>query len=85
VAVIADGDFLSNEYLANGFNLDLGLSLINWLSLDDAYVSIPVRAARDRRLDMSVGEKFGMIVFLFGVPLAAACTGIVVWWRRRKR
>ncbi|MDH5184919.1 MAG: GldG family protein, partial [Gammaproteobacteria bacterium] len=31
VAVIGDGDFLSNNYLGNGANLDLGLGLINWL------------------------------------------------------
>jgi ABC-type uncharacterized transport system involved in gliding motility auxiliary subunit len=86
VAMIADGDFLSNAFIANGGNVDLGLSLVNWLSRDDAYVSIPVRAARDRRLELSRGAQIGLVgVFLFGLPLAMIGGGVTVWWRRRKR
>ena len=86
LAVVADGDFLSNAFIANGGNLDLGLSLVNWLSRDDAYVSIPVRAARDRRLELSHGTQLALVgVFLFGLPLAFIGSGIGVWWRRRKR
>jgi ABC-type uncharacterized transport system involved in gliding motility auxiliary subunit len=86
IAVLADGDFISNSFIENGVNLDFGLSLINWLSLDDAYVNIPVRAARDRRLDLSQGVKLGfVIVFLFGLPIGFIGTGVAIWWRRRKR
>ena len=86
VAVIADGDFLSNSFLANAGNLDLGLSLSNWLSQDDAYVSIPVRAARDRRIELSPAAQVALVlVFLFGFPIAFIAGGISVWWRRRKR
>jgi ABC-type uncharacterized transport system involved in gliding motility auxiliary subunit len=86
VAVIADGDFLSNAFIANAGNLDLGLSLVNWLSQDDAYVSIPVRAARDRRIDLSGTAQLALVlVFLLGLPLAFIGGGVCVWWRRRKR
>jgi ABC-type uncharacterized transport system involved in gliding motility auxiliary subunit len=86
VAVIADGDFLSNAFIPNGGNLDLGLSLVNWLARDDAYVSIPVRTARDRRLELSPGTQIALVgVFLFGLPLALVGGGVTVWWRRRKR
>ncbi len=85
VAVLANGDFLSNAFLANAGNLDLGLSLINWLSRDDAYVSIPVRIAPDRRFDVSPYTKLALLGAYFGLPLSAAGIGIVVWWRRRKR
>ncbi len=86
VAVVADGDFLSNTFLANAGNLDLGLSLVNWLSQDDAYVSIPVRAARDRRLELSQTAQITIVcVFLLGLPLALIGGGVWVWWRRRKR
>ena len=86
VAVIADGDFLSNAFLANAGNLDLSLSLINWLSRDDAYVSVPVRAALDRRIELSRAAQLALVgVFLFGLPLAFIGVGASVWWRRRKR
>ncbi len=86
VIVIADGDFLSNSFLGNGINLDLGLSLVNWLSRDDDYVSVPVRAARDRQLTFSYGLRIAFVsVFLFGLPLGLIGSGVGVWWRRRKR
>lgn len=86
VVVIADGDFLSNTFLANAGNLDLSLSLTNWLSQDDAYVSIPVRAARDRQLQLSHAAQLALVgVFLLGLPLAFIGGGVSVWWRRRKR
>ena len=85
VIVITDGDFLSNTFLANGVNLDLGLSIVNWLSHDDAYVSIPVRVASDLRLDLSSTSRLLLVISYLGVPLAAATTGFAVWWRRRKR
>jgi ABC-type uncharacterized transport system involved in gliding motility auxiliary subunit len=86
IAVLADGDFLSNAFLPNGGNLDLGLSLVNWLSQDDAYVNIPVRAARDRRLELPFAAQLTFVsLFLFGLPLAFIGAGVTVWWRRRKR
>lgn len=86
VLVTGDGDFLSNTYLGNGGNLDLGLSLVNWLSRDDNYVSIPVRTTRDRNLDFSRNTQYTIVgVFLFVLPLALITGGILVWLRRRKR
>ena len=86
VVVIGDGDFLSNAYLGNGGNLNLGLNLVNWLAADDAFVNIPPRVAPDTALklprDVSLLIGFG---FLFGLPAAFAAVGLGVWLRRRGR
>jgi ABC-type uncharacterized transport system involved in gliding motility auxiliary subunit len=86
VVVVGNGEFLANTFLGNGGNLDLGMSLVNWLSQDDAYVSIPVRTARDRSLTLSRAAQAGIAgVFLLALPLAFIAGGVIVWLRRRKR
>jgi ABC-type uncharacterized transport system involved in gliding motility auxiliary subunit len=86
VVVIGDGDFLSNAYLGNGGNLNLGLNLVNWLAADDAFVNIPPRTAPDTDLklprDSSLLSGCG---FLCGFPAAFAAAGLGVWLRRRGR
>lgn len=85
VVLIGDADFLADSYVGNGGNLDLGLSLLNWLVHDDALIRIPARTAVDTRLELSntlqatIG--FG---FLLLVPLALLGAGIGVWMKRRK-
>ena len=86
IIVFGGGDFLANSYIANGGNLDLGLSLINWLSQDDAYVNIPIKTARDRTLNLSHGSQIAIAVgFLIVLPLLMIASGVVIWLRRRKR
>ncbi len=86
VAVLGDGDFLSNTYLGNQGNQDLGFNLLNWLSHDDTFIAIPTRVAPDR--DLVLEEKTWSLiglVFLFGIPLLLLISGITIWLRRRKR
>jgi ABC-type uncharacterized transport system involved in gliding motility auxiliary subunit len=86
VIVLGDGDFLSNTFLGNGGNLEFGMSLMNWLSRDDAFVNIPVRTAPDRTLNLSPNQQIAIaVLFLLVLPLVFAATGFTVWWRRRKR
>ncbi len=86
IVVIGDGDFLSNTYLLNGGNLDLGVSIVNWISRDDDYVSIPVRTVVDANLSLSGAEQIIIAaIFMVFLPLGLIVGGIVVWWRRRKQ
>lgn len=86
VFVVGDGDFLSNAYLGNGGNMDLGLNIINWLSHDDQFINIPAKTAEDLRLDLSKTQQilvaFG---FLFFIPMLLIGSGMALWWQRRKR
>jgi ABC-type uncharacterized transport system involved in gliding motility auxiliary subunit len=84
--VIGDADFLTNSYLGNVGNLELGMSLVNWLSQDEAFVNIPVRTAKDRSLSLGRNTQLALgLVFLALLPLVMVASGVTIWWRRRKR
>jgi ABC-type uncharacterized transport system involved in gliding motility auxiliary subunit len=86
IAVLGDSDFLSNTYLGNVGNLDVGLRIINWLLQDDSFIDIPAKAATDKSLqlpDYVVGLMgFGYLMVL---PGGLMVTGLVIWLRRRGR
>ncbi len=86
IVILGDGDFLSNTFIANAGNLEFGLNLVNWLSMDDAYVNIPRRIARDRNLNLSRTSQITIAaVFLVILPLSMVGTGVFIWLKRRKR
>lgn len=86
IAVIGDADFISNRYLGNGANLDIGINLVNWLSHDDNLISISPRPAPDTRLELSQTAQlvisFG---FLLVLPALLFGTGLRIWLVRRRR
>jgi ABC-type uncharacterized transport system involved in gliding motility auxiliary subunit len=86
IVVIGDGDFLSNTYLGNPGNLDLGLNIVRWLSHDDATIEIQVKSAPDTTLILGkVAQAVIAIGFLIGLPLLLLLIGIIIWLRRRRR
>lgn len=86
VVVLGDADFLSNAFLGNGGNLDLGNNLINWLTADDSFISVPARMAPDLNLALSRSMQVAIaLAFLVVLPLAFLGGGALVWWRRRRR
>ncbi len=86
VIVTGDGDFISNAYLGNGGNLDLGLNIMSWLSNDDSFIAIRATSAPDQSLNLSnAAQAIIGLGFLFVVPLALLGSGLFIWMRRRKR
>ncbi len=86
IAVVGDADFISNRYLGNGANLDIGVNLVNWLSHDDNLISISPRPAPDTKLELSqtaqIVISFG---FLLGLPALLFGSGLRIWLKRRKQ
>ena len=85
IIVVGDGDFLSNTYVGNSGNMELGLRLINWLSNDDELINIPSSTAIDAQFEMNatVAGSLGLF-FIMLLPASLFATGLVIWWRRRK-
>lgn len=85
VVVFGNASFLSNTYVGNGGNLDLGVNTVNWLVGDDDLITIQPRPSADSRLEIG---QFGLYLiaftFLFVLPLGFVITGAVIWWRRRR-
>ncbi len=86
LAIIGDGDFLSNAYLGNGSNLDLGLNLVRWLTGEMQLLQIPAKITPDRNLTLSRQQLATIaLILLIGIPIGSIVTGSLVWWRRRRR
>ena len=86
IIVMGDGDFLSNTFLGNGGNLDLGLNTVNWLNHDDTLVAVGSRTALDTTLNLSRTATAVMgFGFLFFLPLLLLGLGLTLWLKRRKR
>jgi len=86
VVVLGDGDFLSNSFLGNGGNRELGQRVFDWLLGDDAQIVVADKTAPDRALDFSQGQLTVLgLVFLIVLPLLLAAAGVLIWWRRRRR
>lgn len=86
IAIIGDSDFISNTYIGNGSNLELGIATINWLAGDDELISIPVKTTVDTSLDLS--ETQSVIIafgFLIVLPLILFIIGFIIWRKRRQR
>jgi ABC-type uncharacterized transport system involved in gliding motility auxiliary subunit len=86
IVVVGDGDFLSNAYLGNVGNLDMGLRIINWLIHDDLFINIPAKIATDKTLQLSQ-TTVGIIGFgfLIVIPLLLMGTGFYIWRKRKQR
>ncbi len=86
IVVVGDGDFLSNSYIGNVGNLDMGLRMVNWLIHDDRFIDIPAKIATDKSLQLSQTSVavigFG---FLVVIPLLLMGTGFYIWRKRKQR
>lgn len=84
IIILGDGDFLSNTYLGNQGNLNLGHNIINWISNDDKFILIPSSNAVDSQIIISdlMGAFIGLF-FLIILPLGLLISGTLIWYKRR--
>ena len=84
IIILGDGDFLSNTYLGNQGNLNIGHNIINWISNDDDFILIPSSNSADKQINISdlSGAIIGLL-FLIVIPLALLISGTMIWYKRR--
>lgn len=85
VVVVGSGGFLSNQFLGNGGNLDLGVNMVNWLAGDENLITIQPRATRDANLRLSRSALTLIALgWMIALPVALLAAGGLIWWRRRR-
>ena len=84
IVILGDGDFLSNTYLGNQGNLNIGHNIVNWISNDDSFILIPSSSAVDSQINISdlTGAIIGLF-FLIILPLGLLISGTLIWYKRR--
>ena len=86
VALIGDADFLSNTFLGQLGNQQLGINLVQWLASHDAQLNIDIKKAPDTSLYI---PPWALIMicggFVLVLPLLLIGGGITRWVMRRRR
>lgn len=86
VVVIGDSDFIANNNLGKGANLDFILNTFNWLSQNDKLISIAPKNAPDLQLKLSarLAATLGISFFIV-LPLMFFIGGAIIWYKRKKK
>lgn len=90
VVVMGNGNFLSNTFITNGGNLDLGVNMVNWLAGDDKLITIQPMPLKDINVtipDTDSGRLIAWTVFhgfQYFIPFGVMIAGFYFWWKRRK-
>jgi len=86
VVIIGDTDFIANNNLGKGANLDFILKVFNWLTHDDKLIQIAPKDAPDLQLDLSArAASIIGLVFLILLPVSFLAAGLYIRFRRRRR
>lgn len=83
--VFTDADFLTNVYINQYSNAQMGLNLVNWLAELDYKTFIGSKEIKVERLDLTSKQKRQVIVILTLLPFSIAIIGLVVWLRIKVR
>ncbi len=81
--VFTDADFLTNVYIDQYSNAQMGLNVVNWLSELDYKTFLVNKKIAVERLDLTSKQKRQVIVILFFMPFSVLILGLVIWLRKR--
>lgn len=90
VVVMGNANFLSNTFITNGGNLDLGVNIVNWLAGDDNLITIQPMPLKDINVSIPDTDQGRLVAwtvfhgFQYFIPLGFMIVGLYFWWKRRR-
>jgi hypothetical protein len=85
IIIFTDADFLTNVYINQYSNAQMGLNIVNWLAELDYKVFVSAKAIKIERLDLTSKQKRQVMVILFFTIFIFFIVGIVVWLKSKQR
>ncbi len=79
LGVFTDADFLSNIYIHQYSNAQMGLNMINWLAETDYKVFVDQQQITVERLDLTSQQKHSVALILFLMPVFIGLGAVIVW------
>lgn len=83
IIVFTDADFLTNVFINQYSNAEMGLNIINWLSELDYRILLDQKEIKVERFDLTSKQKRIIIIILLFMPLLIGIAGIITWLRQR--
>jgi ABC-type uncharacterized transport system involved in gliding motility auxiliary subunit len=79
--VFTDADFLTNVYIDQYSNAQMGLNVVNWLSELDYKTFLGDKKIAVERLDLTSKQTRQVIVILLFLPFFFIIVGLIIWLR----
>ncbi len=83
IIIFTDADFLTNAFVTQYSNAEMGLNVINWLSELEHRVFIDQKQIKVERLDLTSKQKRMIAVLLFVVPIIIVSVWIMTWLKQK--
>ncbi len=83
VALFTDADFLSNVYIDELSNAQMGINIVNWLTESNYQAFVPPKDVTIAQLNLTSQQKRCVVVVLVAIPLMILLVGVLVWLRGR--
>lgn len=83
IIVFTDADFLTNIYINQYSNAQMGLNVVNWLAELDYQVFVSTKAIKVERLDLTSKQKRQVMMILLLLSFLIVIVGSVVWLKSK--
>jgi len=85
LVLVADADFASNAFVGEAGNARFLVQAVDWLTVDDALISITSNLAAPRPLELTdARRRYALLLTVAIIPALALLAGAFVWALRRR-